>query len=88
MSHTKEVYKSCPGCGSKEFYLVIDRNWSFKIKDIGTSGVTPGPLTDQVTGKGLVCDDCGWETSGEKWLEKYFMAKYGIPILPEEKGKI
>ena len=84
MSKEETIYKVCPGCGSKEFYLVIDRNWSFKVKDVGTDGVIPGPMTDQIAGKALVCDTCGWETSGDFWLFEYFAEQYGIPTLPEE----
>jgi len=56
---------NCPFCGSEEFYLVIEKQVSFKVESIENNKVNAGGIHDTINGKSLVCDDCGF--SG--WLE-------------------
>ena len=64
----------CPQCASKEFYLVVEPNYSFKVNAVGLEDVVPGEFYDEVTAKSLVCDECEW--SG--WINEYHMTKSGV----------
>ena len=66
----------CPRCHSKEFYLVIEPVYSFKIKDIGLEDVIPEKFEDECTSKTLLCDECGF--SG--WINEYWLVKHGVVL--------
>ena len=70
----------CPACQSEEFYVVIERTWSFKVNAVGLSDVIPGLLEDEVAGKSLVCDDCGFNG----WIDEYHLLKSGVVTLTQE----
>lgn len=75
----------CPVCGSENFFLVVERQWSFKINSIGLEDVVPGELYDEFPGKSLVCDDCGLNC----WLEQYnHIVRKIIPMTKEDPDNI
>ena len=73
--------KGCPACGNKEFFhLVIERQWAFKVKDVGVSDVVPGVMTEQFCTKELICDACSWHG----WLDEYWLEREGIPTISDK----
>lgn len=74
--------KRCPECKSDKFYLVVERTWSWKVSDVGLSDVSPeSQLDDELAGKSLVCDDCGFNG----WIDEYHLANSGVVLSLEDK---
>ena len=65
--------KKCPMCNGSSFYLVVEITYSSKVKDIRDGKVIPFPCEDTLTGKSLVCDDCGFNG----WIDEYKHYKNG-----------
>ncbi|MHA2065169.1 MAG: hypothetical protein ACXABY_12405 [Candidatus Thorarchaeota archaeon] len=72
----------CPACQSKEFYVVVERNWSFRVESVGFSDVAASNLEDEISGKSLVCDDCGFNG----WVDEYHLAKSGVITLISDES--